>query len=89
MEKRKQIERARVQGRSVLKNYSSGSTRCSRSVCLYIYGVLENKGHGVVLVHSLRCLPRLLFTYLRPKNLSSRFYAFHSALFCLPVFGAN
>ena len=65
MEKRKQSERAPVQGHSVLKKYFLVFTRCLRSVFLYLYGVLEGKGHGVLLVRSLRCLPHLLFTFLR------------------------
>ena len=35
-----------------------GFTRCSRSIFLYVYGVLERKEHGVLLVSSLRCLRR-------------------------------
>ena len=47
--------------------------------------MLEDNGHGVLLVHSLLCLRRLLFTHLRPENVESRLYAFRSALFCLGV----
>ena len=85
----KQSARARVQGRSVLEKSFSVFTRCSRSVLLYVLGVLEGKGHGLLLVRSLRCLPCLLFTYSRPKRFSSRLNAFRSALFCLAVFYAN
>ena len=89
MEKKKQSGGARVEGRSVLEKYFSVFMRCSRSVFLDVYGVLAGKGRGFLLVRSLRCLRRLLFTCLRPKSFSSRFNAFRSALFGLAVFYAN
>ena len=48
--RRKQSDRARVQGRSILEKCFSVFTRCSRSVFLYVYGVLAGMGHGVLLV---------------------------------------
>ena len=54
----KKSERAQVQGRSVLENHFLIFTRCSGSVFLYVYGVLAGKGHGVLLVLSVRCLWR-------------------------------
>ena len=56
----KESERARPQGRSVLEKYFSVFTRSSRSIFLYVYGMLEGKGHGDLLVHSLRCFLALL-----------------------------
>ena len=56
--RRKESERAQVQGRSVLEKYFSVFTRCSRSVFLYVYGVLAGMGHNVLLVRWLRCLQR-------------------------------
>ena len=48
--RRKQSERARVLGRSVLEKCFSVFTCCSRSVFLYVYGVLAGMGHGILLV---------------------------------------
>ena len=45
-------------GRGVLVFYFSGFTRRSRSVFLYLYGVLEGQRHGVILLSSVRCLRR-------------------------------
>ena len=44
--RRKRSERAQVLGRSVLEKCSSVLTCCSRSVFLYVYGVLAGKRHG-------------------------------------------
>ena len=87
--RRKHSERARVQARSAAEKQFSVSARCSLSVFPQAYGVLEGKGHGVLPVRSLRCLRRLLFTFLRPKHFSSRLNAFCSALFGLAVSYAN
>ena len=43
---------------------------CSRSVSLYLYGVLEGERHGTVLLSSVRCLQRYTFTYFSPKKFS-------------------
>ena len=67
----------------------SSFTRCSRRVFLCPYSELDDGMVGVGVLRALRCLRRLLFTYLTSKNLSSRFYAFPSALFGLSVFFAN
>ena len=40
--RREQSERARVQGCSVFEKYFPAFTRCSRSVFLYVYGVLDS-----------------------------------------------
>ena len=56
--RRKQSERAQVQGRSILEKFFSVITRCSGSSFPYIYGVLAGMGHGVLLVRWLRCLRR-------------------------------
>ena len=42
-----------------------------------------------MLLRSLRCLRRELFTYLSPKHFQWRFNAFRGALFCLTVLYAN
>ena len=55
MEKEKGRERVRDGGRGVLEKYFSVFTRCSRSVFLHLYGVLEGERHGAVLLSSLRC----------------------------------
>ena len=52
MEKDKERERVRDGGCGVLEKYFSVFTRCSRSVFLYLYGVL---GGGEV----RRCTPKL------------------------------
>ena len=64
MEKDKGRERARDGGRGVLEYYYSVFSRCSRRVSLYLYSVLEGETHGVVLLSSVRCLRRQLFTSL-------------------------
>ena len=56
MEKEKGREKVRDVGRGVLGKYFSVFTRCSRSVFLYLNGVLEGERHGAVLLTSLRCL---------------------------------
>ena len=48
--------------------------------------MLEGKEHGVLLLQSLQCSQRELFTHLWPKNLASRFNAFRNVLFCLAAF---
>ena len=58
MEKDKGRERVRDGGRGVLEIYFSVFTRRSRSVFLYLYGVLEGERHGVILLSSVRCLRR-------------------------------
>ena len=64
MEKDKGRERARDGWGGVLEYYFSVSSRCSRRVFLYLYGVLEGERHGVVLLSSVRCLRRRLLTSL-------------------------
>ena len=56
MENDKGRERMRDEGRSVLEKYFSVFTRCSRSVFLYLHGVLEGERYGAVLLSSVRCL---------------------------------
>ena len=58
MEKDKGRERVLDGGRGVLVIYFSVFTRRSRSVFLYLYGVLEGEGHGVILLSLVRCLRR-------------------------------
>ena len=58
MEKDKGRERVRDGGRGVLEKYFSVFARCSRSVFLYLYGVLEGERYGVVLLSSVQCLRR-------------------------------
>ena len=58
MEKDKGRERVQDGGRGVLVIYLSVFTRRSRSVFLYLYGVLEGERHGVILLSSVRCLRR-------------------------------
>ena len=58
MEKDKGTERVRAGGRGVLEKYFSVFARCSRSVFLYLYGVLEGERHGAVHLSSVRCLLR-------------------------------
>ena len=58
MEKDKGRERVRDGGRCVLEKYLSVFTRGSRSVFLYLYGVLEGVRHGAVLPSSVQCLRR-------------------------------
>ena len=42
--------------RGVLEKYFSVFTRCSRSVFLYLYAVLEGEGHSALLLSPLQCL---------------------------------
>ena len=58
MEKNKGRERVQDGGRGVLVIYFSAFTRRSRSVFLYLYGVIEGAWHGVILLSSVRCLRR-------------------------------
>ena len=58
MEKDKGRERVQDGGRGVLVIYFSVFTRRSRSVFLYLYGVLEGERHGVILPSSVRSLRR-------------------------------
>ena len=58
MEKDKGRERVQDGGGGVLVIYFSVFTRRSRSVFLYLYGVLEGERHGVILLSSVRCLRR-------------------------------
>ena len=58
MEKDKGRERVRDGGRGVLEKCFSVLTRCSRSVFLYLYGVLARDRYGAVLLSSVRCLRR-------------------------------
>ena len=55
---------------------------------LCAYSVLDNQGHGVMFVLTLRRLRRYLLVYLSWKFLQSRFNAFRRALFALGVFYA-
>ena len=48
MEKEKGRERVPDGGRGMLEEYFSVFTRCSRSIFLYLYGVLEGERHGAV-----------------------------------------
>ena len=58
MEKEKGRERVPDGGRGVLEKYFSVFTRCSQTIFLYLYGVLEGKRHHAVLLSSIRCLRR-------------------------------
>ena len=58
MEKDKGRERVQDGGGGVLVIYFSVFTRRSRSVFLYLYGLLEGERHGVILLSSVRCLRR-------------------------------
>ena len=58
MEKDKGRERVRDGGRGVLVIFFSVFTRRSRSVFLYLYGVLEGERHSVILLSAVRCLRR-------------------------------
>ena len=58
MEKDKGRGRVQDGGRGVLIIYFSVFTRRSRSVFLYLYGVLEGERHGVIFLRSVRCLRR-------------------------------
>ena len=68
MEKDKGRERVRDGGRGGLTKYFSVFTRCSRSVFLYLYGVLEGERYGAVLLSSVRCLRQQLFASSSPKS---------------------
>ena len=58
MEKGKGRERVQDGGRGVLQIYFSVFTRRSRSVFLYLCGVLEGERHGVILLSLVRCVWR-------------------------------
>ena len=58
METEKGRARVRDGGRGLLEKYFSVFTRCSRSVLLYLHGVLQNERHGAVLLSLLQCLRR-------------------------------
>ena len=58
MEKDKGREIVRDGGRGVLVIFFSVFTRRSRSVFLYLYGVLEGERHSVILPCSVRYLRR-------------------------------
>ena len=67
----------------------SGFTRSSRRVLLCAYSELDDGRDDVRVLRALLCLRRALFTCLTSKKISSCFYAFCSALFCLSIFYAN
>ena len=58
MQKDKGRERVQDGGRGVLEKKFLVFTRCSRSVFLYLYGVLEGEGHRAVVLSSVQCLWR-------------------------------
>ena len=59
--------------------------RIARRGFLCVYGVLDDEGHGVMLVLTLRHLQRYLFVYLSCKFLPPRFTAFRRVLFALGI----
>ena len=78
----------RVQGRGVLREFTSSSTCSSQRSFLYVDGVLDECRDGVMFLLALRRLRRYLFVYLSSKFLTSYFNAFRHALFALRVFYA-
>ena len=52
-----------MQGHTALESFLSSFTRCSRRV-LRVYGILDDKGHGGMLLLGLRRLGHYLFAYL-------------------------
>ena len=78
-----------MQGRGVLGKIFSSFTRCSRRIFLCVDGELDDEGHGIVFLLTLRRLRRYLFVYFSSKILTSCFTAFRCALFALAVFYAS
>ena len=85
---KKRGDEGRVQGRGVLRKFSSSFTRCSRRSFLYLDGVLDDGRDGVMFLFASRRLQRYFFVYLSPKLSTSCFNAFRHALFALGAFYA-
>ena len=72
MEKEKGREGVRDGGRGVFEKYFLVFTRCSRSVFLHLYGVLEGERHGAVLLSSFTVLTGLSIHLFKPGRVLQR-----------------
>ena len=86
--RKKEGVRDLYRGAACFEFFFSCFTRCSRRSFLYVDGVLDGGGDGVMFLLALRCLWRYLFVYLGSKFSTSCLNAFRRGLFALSVFYA-